>query len=250
MFYNKYLGNYMYLHEFQAKNILKDNNILVPKSFLLSDINQINYVLSFFNSDNLILKAQIYSGARGRFGGILPVKKTYTELFNNISKLLGKTLTTDQSGSEGKIVNKILIEECIDIKEEFYISLSVDRDSEKIVMLISSCGGVDIENVCKSKFLKLNINLLLGLCDYQIREVLYFLNFKSNYFFKLKQFFSSLFSIFLSNDLSLLEINPLVIFNDNLLCLDAKFECDDNALYRNKEIEALYDFSQENSVEI
>ena len=240
----------MYLHEFQAKNILKDNNILVPKSFLLNNINQINDVLNFFNSDNLILKAQIHSGARGKFGGILPVKKTYTELLNKISQLLGATLITNQSGSEGKIVNKILIEECIDIKEEIYISLSVDRDNEEIVMLVSSSGGIDIENVGDSRFLKLNINLLLGLCDYQIREVLYFLNFKNNYFLKLKQFFFFLFSIFLSNDLSLLEINPLVIFNDNLLCLDAKFECDDNALYRNKKIEALYDFSQENTVEI
>jgi len=239
----------MYLHEFQAKNIFKENGILVPKSFLLKDVKDIASVLKFFSGTDLVLKAQIHSGSKYKYGGVIFVNKNYDELHSAVNKLLGKVLVTDQTGLEGKVVNEILIEERLDIKIEYYVSLFFDRNSEQLKFLISFSGGSGIEELGCTQFLDVNVNLLIGICDYQIREIIFFLKLDVKYFSDIKNLFVGFLSIFLKYDLLLLEVNPLIICNDKFFCLDAKVEVDDNSFYRNNTMKELFDFRQENVIE-
>lgn len=239
----------MYLHEFQAKNILKQYGICVPKSYLLNNLNDINNLITFFENNDLVLKAQIHSGSRFKNGGIFFVKKTYDDLYKFLSKLLNTEIFTEQTNFEKKIVNEILIEEKVNFCNEFYISLYIDRNSENLIFLISFSGGSNIEKKNKKNFLIINIDLMIKLCDYQVREILYFLKLDNTYFFQLKDFLLKLLNIFLTNDLLLIEINPLVIVNKKFVCLDAKMEFDSNAFYRNENIFKLYDYRQENLLE-
>lgn len=241
----------MYLHEFQAKDLLKKNNILVPKSFLLNDMNNLEEVLKFFGkNDRVVLKAQVHSGARGKHGGILFSENNYDSLYNSTKALLGQVLVTNQTGRDGKIINEVLIEEIIDIEREFYVSFFVDREKESIVLLVSCTGGINIEEGNNDALIRLDIDGLCGLLDYQIRLVLFFLKLSGSYFASLKTILSRFLLIFLNYDLVLLEINPFVLSHDNFFCLDAKFEVDDNALYRQFELKENYDVRQENFLEL
>ena len=241
---------FMYLHEFQVKSLLNINNIAVPKSYLFDKTKNINDVLKFFSTQNLIIKAQVHSGARFKYGGIIFSKNNREELNQKINKLLGKLLKTDQTNFNEKKIEKVLIEECYNIKNEIYLSFSIDIKNETIILLISFSGGSNIENQAESKFLKLNINLLFGVGDYQIREILYFLTLNNNYFYKFKILITNLLKVFIEHNMLLLEINPLIINNDNLLCLDAKAEVDDNALFKNNDLNKFYDPGQDDIIEI
>ncbi len=239
----------MYLHEFQAKQILKKHEILIPKSFLLKTPDDINNIITFFNCDQLILKCQIHSGARKKFGGIKLVNNNYNDISRYVNKMLGNYLHTNQTDTNGKIINEILIEQVIKFEQEFYFSLLLDRDSESIILLASKNGGINIENNITINISKFKIDPLFGICDYQIICILNTLKLNNNYFIKLKLLCSNLLNIFLKNNLNLLEINPLVLHNTNFVCLDAKFDIDDNSYYKNTKLFELYDYRQDDTIE-
>lgn len=238
----------MYLHEFQAKNILKSKDILIPQSYLLNDLKQINEALNNIQSDKIVLKAQIHSGKRGKFGGIKIIKKNIEELNKEIANMINKNLITDQTDHIGKKIKYILIEEFIETKKEFYISFYIDRTLESTILTISKTGGIDIEQTSKLNFLKFKIDLDYGIYDYHIRNIIFFLNIET-YFEKIKFIITNLFDIFKTKNLILLEINPLVQHKNDFYCLDAKIEVDDNSSYKNKDLFDQYDYTQDNEIE-
>lgn len=239
----------MYLHEFQTKLLLNNNNILVPKSYLINKDYKVEDIIKFFSNENLVIKAQIHSGSRFKYGGIIFSKNEFNILNKNIKKLLGQSIKTNQTDFNEKKIEKLLIEEVYNIENEIYLSYSLDTNVESIVLLISYSGGYNVEQQNHTCFLKLNIDLLFGPCDYQIREILFFLKLEKEYFYKLKKLIVSLFNIFIKNNMLLLEINPLIIIDTNFICLDAKAEIDDNALCKNKELIKFYDPGQEEEIE-
>lgn len=240
----------MYLHEFQAKEILSFKNILIPKSFLIENTNQIIETKNFFKSDKIVIKAQIHSGSRSKFGGIKIIENDEKKYSKDIANLLHSKLITNQTNDTGKEINHVLLEEFINTKDEFYLSFCVDRYLDNIILTTSKTGGIEIEKTDKSNFLKLIIDLDYGIYDFQIRDLIYFLELNFSYFENLKFVIKKLFEILKENDLILLEINPLVLFNDNFYCLDAKFEIDDNSYFRNKMLFSKYDYRQDNKIEI
>lgn len=239
----------MYLHEFQSKNLLKSKNILIPTSLLITDLTQINNILNNIQGDKIVLKAQIHSGARGKFGGIKIIKKNVNDLTYEITNMINSKLITNQTGKEGKIIKYILAEEFIDIKKEFYISFYIDRTIDSIMLTASKTGGINIENTT-SQFLKLKIDLDYGIYDYHIRDIIFFLNIEIIYYEKMKHLIKMLFDIFKEKNLLLLEINPLIQHKNDFYCVDAKIEIDDNSYYKNKDLFEQYDYSQDTETEI
>ncbi|HFL8824419.1 MAG TPA: ADP-forming succinate--CoA ligase subunit beta [Candidatus Azoamicus sp. OHIO1] len=238
----------MYLHEYQSKELFKSNGIPVPRSFLIRNISDIEFVCNLFRDLEVYCKVQVHSGARKKNGGVVRLLNNYDSLFNFVNKNLGKKFFTEQIDKYGKIVNSILVEEVVSIYREFYLSVFVDRTLESIVLMISSFGGTDVES-CKD-FIKIEVDIFLGFKDYQIRNILSYLDLNRDFFLEFKFILTKFFNFFLKNDVSLLEINPLVVTDYNkLLCLDAKVEIDDNSLYRHLDLKGIFDFSQRNSIE-
>jgi len=242
----------MNIHEHQAKEILKEFNIKVPNGVVIFSLKEIDEKLSILKTNKLALKAQIHAGGRGKAGGI-KIVKNINELKNEAKKLLGKKLITHQTGIEGREVKRLYIEETCEIKKEFYLSCLVDRASSKIAFISSSEGGVNIEDVAKKNpekiiTVRLNLNDLLN--NDTIKKVAqpFSLNSKLQ-----KQFFSitkSIYKVLKDKDASLIEINPLIVTkNDELVCLDAKINFDDNALYRHPDIASLKDLNEEDPIE-
>ena len=242
----------MNIHEHQAKEILKEFNIKVPNGVVIFSLKEIDEKLNILKTNKLALKAQIHAGGRGKAGGI-KIVKNINELKNEAKKLLGKKLITHQTGIEGREVKRLYIEETCEIKKEFYLSCLVDRASSKIAFISSSEGGVNIEDVAKKNpekiiTVRLNLNDLLN--NDTIKKVAqpFSLNSKLQ-----KQFFSitkSIYKVLKDKDASLIEINPLIVTkNDELVCLDAKINFDDNALYRHPDIASLKDLNEEDPIE-
>lgn len=239
----------MYLHEFQAKEILKSKKIIVPKSILIDKIKQIELIKNELKSEKIVIKAQIHSGARGKFGGIKIINNEKKIYENEIKNLLYSKLITNQTEKKGKPVNHILIEEFIKTEHEFYISFYINRITEKLILTVSKFGGKEIEENKNSDFLNLEIDIDYGIEIFHIRNILFFLNINYIHFENLKILIKNLFKIFKENDLILLEINPLIIYGGEFYCLDAKFEVDDNSFYRNKKLFEQYDFNQDTEIE-
>lgn len=240
----------MYLHEYQSKDILKKNNIFVPRSVLVESLDSIPIVNSFFVLDKLFLKAQIHSGSRASFGGILICNNNVNELYEKLSKMIGSKILTNQTCGEYKIVKKVLIEEVITFSKSFYLSLFIDRANEKLCFLFSSESGGTIESSSDKKFFTINVEPIFGISDYNVKYVLKNLSLDFSLFKKMKKLLSTFFDIFISNDLVLLEINPLVLKNDEFFCLDAKFEVDDNSFFRQENLFLINDFSQYDPFEL
>lgn len=239
----------MYLHEFQAKNILKLNNLLVPKSLLIINKNQTKTILANFDNEKIVLKAQIHAGARGKFGGIRIINNKYEDIEKNLQSLIHSYLVTDQTDKKGKKINHVLIEELIKIEKEFYISFYIDRETDSLTILTSKTGGSKIEKNLNSEFIKIKLDLDQEIYNYQIRNIIYFWKIDFKYFEKIKNIVTTCFNIFKRHDLILLEINPLALSDDNFYCIDAKFEFDDNSCYRNSLFKE-YDYEQEDSIEL
>ncbi len=240
----------MYLHEYQSKFILKKNNILVPKSFLVENLDSICKINSCIVSDKVFLKAQIHSGARAKSGGVILLNNNFNDLYSKISFMLNSKIITNQTCGEFKLVNKILVEEVVDFSRSFYLSLFVDKSSEDLCFLFSCNSGGLIEDASNDNFFSINIEPFFGLSDYKIKYVLKKLNLDLSFFIKVKMLLSSFLDIFICNDLVLLEINPLVLKNDEFLCLDAKFEVDDNAFFRQENLFSINDLLQYDLLEI
>ena len=243
----------MNIHEHQAKNLLKEFGAPVPNGIVILKINELEKKIKLLNSENLAVKAQIHAGGRGKAGGI-KIVKTKDELRKECLKMLGKILTTHQTGPNGKKVQRLYIEEVSDIKKEFYLSCLVDRNSSKIAFISSIEGGVDIEKVAKKNPEKIS-TVKFDLCE-KISEKIFsdiIDVFKLNFDQKkqARKIIDAIYNIIIKKDASLVEINPLIINKSNKLsCLDAKINFDDNALFRNPEISKLRDLNEEDATEI
>jgi len=243
----------MNIHEFQAKKILSDYGVTIPKGKEAYTVEEALAVAKNLGSEKWVVKAQIHAGGRGKAGGV-KVAGSIKEVEEYSNSILGMQLVTHQTSTEGKKVKKIFIEEGINIKEELYLGVVLDRSNEKYVMMASTEGGTEIEEVASNspeKIYKVFIDPLIGLQSFQARELVFKLGLSKESANKAVSFMLALALAVRKTDASLVEINPLVITEDNkVIALDAKMNFDDNALYRQKNIELLRDEDEEDSKEI
>lgn len=243
----------MKIHEYQAKDLLKQFNIPIPKGFLAKNLEDALKAWEGLNNTPLVVKAQVHSGGRGKAGGVRVVYSK-DELLEFVSKILGSILITEQSGHEGKPVDAVLIEEAIEAQREIYIAFTLNRSKSCISMLISPEGGIEIEKIAASspeKILIQDVEPLIGLRNFQVLRLLLKMGIDIKQARNITEIAMSLYRLFIEKDCSLAEINPLVITHrGDLFALDAKINFDDNALFRHPEILSLRDYNQENRLEI
>ena len=243
----------MNIHEYQAKKILKDNGAPVSNGFVISSTSEIENKLIQLKGKKFVLKAQIHAGGRGKAGGIRLVEGI-DRIKDEAEKMFGKVLVTHQTGPKGKEVKKLYIEEASNIAKEFYLSCLVDRASSKIAFISSTKGGVDIEKVAKEnpeEIITTKINPTEEIKNEQIEQIIKPFNFNEEQKREGKKLIHSLFTILKDKDASLIEINPLIITTESkIICLDAKMNFDDNAMFRQPEIFELRDLNEEDSKEI
>ena len=239
----------MKIHEYQAKEIFKKFSIPIPEGRLANTVDEVKQAVNELGLP-IVIKAQIQAGGRGKAGGV-KLAKTLEEAENIAQGLLGKTLVTHQTGPQGKIVRKILIEKASDIKQEFYIGLTIDRTKNRPVMMVSPAGGMEIEELAKEKpelIFKEAIDPFLGLLPYQARA----LSFKAGLpdLRQAVKLLLSLYKLFVNYDCSLAEINPLALTSEGqLLAIDAKLNFDDSGLYRHPDIKEMLDPYELDSLE-
>lgn len=242
----------MNLHEYQAKTMLQKYGIPVPRGQVIAVAKESIAVTSEITSDAWVVKAQVHAGGRGKAGGVKVVKSA-SEAQKIASELLGKTLITYQNAPDGQPVNQVLIEETLPIARELYLSMLVDRSLERVVVVASSVGGMDIEEIAQNspeKILQEICDPLSGLVDYQARNLAFKLDLVGEQIGAFTKILKGLYRLFKENDLALLEINPLVVTSTGkLFALDCKMSIDDNALYRQKALAEQRDWSQEDSKE-
>ena len=242
----------MNIHEHQSKELLKKYGIPVPLGLVIFSKSEILKKLTKNLKKSLVIKAQIHAGGRGKAGGIKIVKNLY-EAIKEANIMLEKTLITPQTGPRGRKVKRLYIEETCDITKEFYLSCLVDRSVSKIAFISSAEGGMDIEEVAKKnpeKITTVKISLSNSVNEIDVEKILkpFALPEKSKK--QAHNIIQSLYKILIEKDANLIEINPLILNKDkNLLCLDAKINFDDNALYRNPDIFSLKDFNEEDPIE-
>ena len=244
----------MNIHEHQAKEILKEFGAPVSDGVVILSLDEIKQKITKLKSNEYVLKAQIHAGGRGKGGGVKLVKNV-EELEHEAGKMLGKVLITHQTGPEGKEVKRLYIEEASDISKEFYLSCLVDRESSKIAFISSTEGGMDIEKIAAETPDKIITNKIDfkddGPNQKEIENIISVFNFNNDQKKTASKLVKSLYEIVIKKDASLIEINPLIINNnDKIICLDAKMNFDDNAIFRRPEILALRDLNEENQTEI
>lgn len=242
----------MNLHEYQAKQLLSEYGLPVSKGEIASTVDDALKIANKMQTARWVVKAQVHAGGRGKAGGVKLVS-TKEEVVELTRSLLGKRLVTYQTTAAGQPINQVLIEEPCEIAQELYLGAVIDRSQQRIVFMASTEGGVEIEKVAEEspeKILTATVDPLVGVMPYQGRKLGFGLGLRGEL---LKQFVHLLVGLgkfFVECDLSLLEINPLVITKQgNLLCLDAKVNIDDNALYRQPKLRAMRDASQEDDRE-
>ncbi len=243
----------MNIHEYQAKDLLSKFGVRVPAGKVVFSGDEAEEIVNDLKFDKYVVKAQIHAGGRGKAGGVKLVDSA-DEVGQVVNEMIGMKLVTHQTGPEGKIVKKILIEEGSNIEKEYYLGMVIDRSKENIVIMASSEGGMDIEEVAKNspeKILKEYVQMNIGLQPYQCRRIAYFLGLEGKTVNKAVLFISGLYNAFVQNDCSLAEINPLVLTSEgDLIALDGKLNFDDNALFRHKDIENLRDIDEEDALEL
>ncbi len=242
----------MNIHEYQAKEILRKFGIPVLKGVVISNIDNIEKKIKELNKNQLIIKAQIHAGGRGKAGGI-KVVKNLKNINSEVQNMLGKILVTHQTGPEGKEVKKLYLEETCNIKKEFYLSCLVDRSSSKIAFISSIEGGMNIEEIAKNypeKITTVKLGLVKFIEDKFLEKIIKPFNLSKKSKKQAFNIIQTIYKILIEKDANLIEINPLVLdINENLICLDAKINFDDNALYRHSDILGLKDPSEENPAE-
>ena len=242
----------MNIHEHQAKEILKEFGIPILNGVVIFDLKELNEKVKKLNSTGFVIKAQIHAGGRGKAGGI-KIVKNFAELVKEAKNIFGKTLVTHQTGPSGREVKRLYIEETCDIAEEFYLSCLVDRSSSKIAFISSAEGGVDIEQVAKKnpqKIVTVKINLSKSVSEEDIKKIIQPFSLSNKSKKQAYNLINSIYKVLIEKDASLIEINPLVLNkNKDLLCLDAKINFDDNALYKHPDIASLKDFNEEDLIE-
>ena len=244
----------MNIHEHQAKEILREFGAPVSNGVVVFSTEEIKQKIKNLKSKNFVLKAQIHAGGRGKAGGVKLIKNI-NELETEAKKMMGKILKTHQTGPEGKEVKRLYIEEASDILKEFYLSCLVDRETSKIAFISSTEGGMDIEKVANETPKKIITNKIdfknEGPNENEIKKIISIFNFNQDQIKVAHKLIKALYKILIDKDASLIEINPLIITQDNkIICLDAKMNFDDNAIFRRPEIYQLRDLSEEEPAEI
>ncbi|MCZ6555428.1 MAG: ADP-forming succinate--CoA ligase subunit beta [Candidatus Dadabacteria bacterium] len=243
----------MNIHEYQAKELLLKYGVAVPMGKVALHEDEAEQIAKNLSVEKFIVKAQIHAGGRGKGGGV-KLANGLEDVKRLASEILGMTLVTHQTGPEGKLVSKVLVEEASNIATELYLGMVIDRATENIVIMASQEGGMEIEEVARTnpeKILKQYIDPTVGLLPFQCRKIAYFLGLKGKTVNKAVKLILGLYNAFIDNDCSLLEINPLIITNDgDVLALDAKMNFDDNALFRHPDIEKMHDPAQEDPTEL
>ena len=243
----------MNVHEYQAKKLLSDFGVRVPGGQVVFGAEEVSEVLDTLNSARYVVKAQVHAGGRGKGGGIRVVDNA-KDASQAAEEIIGMNLVTHQTGPEGKTVGSVLIEEASDIEKEFYLGMVIDRSHEKVVVMGSPEGGIEIEEVAANspeKIIKEHVDISLGIQPYQCRKIAYFMGLEGGAVRQAVSFISSLYRVFIEKDCSLAEINPLVLTSDgNIVALDAKINFDDNALFRHRDIAGLRDREEEDPLEL
>jgi len=243
----------MNLHEYQAKALFAEYGMPVPNSIVAATPEEAKAGAEKLKTDKVVVKAQVHAGGRGKAGGVKLVD-TPAEAAEFAKSLLGTQLVTIQTDANGQPINTVLIEETSNIESELYLGMVIDRASQRVVIMASTEGGMDIETVAHEtpeKILKAAINPLVGVMPYQCRELAFGLGLKGKQIKQFGSLLTGLCKLFVEKDLALVEINPLVITKEeDLICLDGKINIDGNALYRHPELEALQDKSQEDEREL
>ncbi|MCP3679648.1 MAG: ADP-forming succinate--CoA ligase subunit beta [Gammaproteobacteria bacterium] len=242
----------MNLHEYQAKKIFDQYGLPIARGEIAANGEQTNEILKLLGGDAWIVKAQVHAGGRGKAGGVKYCRSS-KEVMTEVQRLLGSRLVTFQTDEKGQPVNQVLIAEPCDIETELYLSAVVDRATRRIMVIASTEGGVEIEEVAANeaeKILKFSIDPLLGVLPYQCRAIALSLGLQGKQIKQFANILTALGKMFVEKDLSMVEINPLIITPEgDLLCLDAKVSADENALYRQADIRAMHDPSQEDERE-
>ena len=243
----------MNIHEHQAKQILKKYGASVPKGDFAFTVNELIEKAKKIKTEKYVLKAQIHAGGRGKAGGV-KILNNIEELTDAAKEMLGKTLITHQTGPNGKEVKRLYIEESSKIKKEFYLSCLIDRASSKIAFISSDQGGMDIEEVAKKspeKIITTKVDYLEDIDDENCKKIIKIFNLKDNTMLQGINLIKSIYKMFISTDANLVEVNPLILTeDDNLICLDAKMNFDDNSIFRQPEIQSLRDLNEEDPSEI
>ena len=241
----------MNIHEYQAKAVLSQYGVPVPKG-RVADAPGEAVVIAEELGTPVVVKAQIHAGGRGKGGGV-KLARDLSEVREHARRIIGMRLVTHQTGPEGKLVKRVLVEQAGRIRKEYYLGMVVDRSASRIVAMASTEGGVSIEEVAArspEKILKEWIDPALGLMPFQARKIAFGLGLSRDLTGKAVRLMTALYKAFVETDCSLAEINPLVLTEDGeLVAMDAKMNFDNNALYRNAEIQALRDFDEEDPTE-
>lgn len=242
----------MNIHEYQAKGLLKEYGIPVPEFTLVNSVEQAERAYNDMQLQRAVIKSQVHSGARGKAGGVRIVDNRES-LAEEVRDMLGKRLVTHQTGPEGLPVNQVIIEAPSLIERELYLGAVVDRAQRKIVFMASTEGGMDIEEVSANspdKILTVSVDILVGLQPFQCRKLAFALNLAGQQVRQFSQLMLSMANMFVDKDFSLIEVNPLVVTHaGDLLCLDAKINIDDNALFRQPALREMRDATQEDARE-
>ena len=243
----------MDIHEYQAKKILSDFGVKIPTGGIVYSPENAENKAREIGGSKWVVKAQVHSGARGKAGGII-ICNSPLEVADATDKLLGKKLITNQTGPEGKIINRIYIEEATDIKHELYLGLVFDRSSESIMVVASTEGGMSVEEISKEKpetIIRSKIEVAVGIQQFQAREIAFGLGIESKLISRAANTIIGCYKAFSELDATMVEVNPLVVSHqDEILALDCKMSFDNNAMFRRDEIAELRDKTQENSNEV
>jgi succinyl-CoA synthetase beta subunit len=250
----------MNIHEYQARELFKKFGVATSRGEAATTPDEALKVAESLGETQIVVKAQIHAGGRGKgvfkngFKGGVHLCKTPTEARDVASKMLGQTLVTHQTGEEGRVVNKLFIAEAVDISRELYFAILFDRATSGPMIIASTEGGVDIESVAHDtpeKILRMSIDPLMGIQAYQTRKIAAALGLRGPLMTQASKLFTALYRTFIESDCSQVEINPLVVTPDGrLLALDAKFNFDDNALYRQPAVVAMRDKDEEDPREV
>lgn len=243
----------MNIHEYQAKELLSEYGVPVPIGKVAFSPDEARQTAEALQVERFVVKAQIHAGGRGKGGGV-KLASNLDEVTQLASEIIGMNLVTHQTGPEGKLVTKVLVEEASDIDKELYLGMVIDRSTEQIVVMASQEGGVEIEQVAREnpdKIIKEYVDPTVGLLPFQCRKIAYFLGLEGKTVNKAVKFIIGLYQLFTDKDCSLAEINPLILTKSgDVLALDAKMNFDDNAIFRHPDIEKLHDPEEEDPTEL
>ena len=243
----------MKIHEYQGKEIFRKHGIITPPGIPVFSVEEALNAYRTLDTKTVVVKAQIHAGGRGKGGGV-KLAHSRDEVEKLAKEMLGMVLVTHQTGSNGKAVQRLLIESGADISKEFYAAITLDRGKEMDVFMVSTEGGVEIEKVASKtpeKIVKVWIEPLLGIKNYQARKLAFGLNLTDEAFKEAVSIFIKMYVCYQATDATLIEINPLILTQDgHIIALDSKFNFDGNALFRQKEITEMRDISEEDPMEI